>query len=204
MATSIDWNTVPNTLTKEQFYKLCHISKRTAMYLLRTGKIPCQYSGKQTRCYKIRKADVMQYMEKRELFPELYTVSKHWYDKRYEIREAALPSEVHAQMRTFYAALLSEQPDMLTVKQVETITGYNRSSITRWKRSGDLTFIKVGGISYILKLFLIEFFCSFRFRSIVQKTPWHRSSLRRFHLAYEKQKQNSSLPSAESKTEVQR
>ena len=62
--TTIDWNTVPDVITKEQFYKLCHISKRTAMYLLRTGKAPCQYSGKQTRCYKIRKADMMQYMEK--------------------------------------------------------------------------------------------------------------------------------------------
>lgn len=201
--TTIDWNTVPDVITKEQFYKLCHISKRTAMVLLRTGKVPCQYSGKQTRCYKIRKADVMQYMEKRELFPELYTVSKHWYDKRYEIKEAELPPEVHAQMRTFYATLLSEQPDMMTLRQVEAIIGYNRSTIARWHKSGDLLSLKVSGVCYIPKIFLIEFFCSFRFRSIAQKSPWHRSSLRRFHLSYKKQKQSTSLPSAESRTEVQ-
>lgn len=37
---------IPETLNMEQFHKLCHISKKTARYLLRSGKVPCTYSGK--------------------------------------------------------------------------------------------------------------------------------------------------------------
>lgn len=54
----INWDTVPDVMSKDQFYKLCHISKSTARYLLQTGKVPCQYTGKKTRCHQIRKEDV--------------------------------------------------------------------------------------------------------------------------------------------------
>ncbi len=37
---NINWGKVPDELTMEQFYKLCHVSKKTARYLLRSGKIP--------------------------------------------------------------------------------------------------------------------------------------------------------------------
>ena len=45
---NINWGKVPDELTMEQFYKLCHVSKKTARYLLRSGKIPCKYTGKRT------------------------------------------------------------------------------------------------------------------------------------------------------------
>ena len=41
---NINWDKVPDELTMEQFYKLCHVSKKTARYLLRSGKIPCEYT----------------------------------------------------------------------------------------------------------------------------------------------------------------
>ena len=37
---NINWDKLPDELTMEQFYKLCHVSKKTARYLLRSGKIP--------------------------------------------------------------------------------------------------------------------------------------------------------------------
>lgn len=36
----INWDEVPELLSKEQFYKLCHISKSTALHLLRNGILP--------------------------------------------------------------------------------------------------------------------------------------------------------------------
>ena len=68
----INWNEVPDILTKEQFYKLCHISKKTARFLLESGKVPCTNSGKKTRCYRIRKTDAMAYLQDREICPENY------------------------------------------------------------------------------------------------------------------------------------
>ena len=52
---AINWDAVPDVITKDQLYRICHISKSTARYLLQSGKIPCYYTGKQTRCYQIKK-----------------------------------------------------------------------------------------------------------------------------------------------------
>ena len=60
---AINWDAVPDVITKDQLYRICHISKSTALYLLQSGKIPCEYTGRKTRCYKIKKADVIAYLE---------------------------------------------------------------------------------------------------------------------------------------------
>ena len=75
----IDWSKVPDILAKEQVRLLCHCSKRTALYYLKSGKLPCIYSGKKTRCYKIRKEDLMAFIEDRENHPEFYAVPEGWY-----------------------------------------------------------------------------------------------------------------------------
>ena len=38
-------NQYPETVQKEQFRIICHISKRTARYLLQSGLVPCVQSG---------------------------------------------------------------------------------------------------------------------------------------------------------------
>lgn len=48
-------NQYPETVQKEQFRIICHISKRTARYLLQSGLVPCVQSGKKTRNYTIMK-----------------------------------------------------------------------------------------------------------------------------------------------------
>ena len=45
----------PETLSLEQLYQICHISKRKAKWLLDNNVIPCRDTGKQTRRYKISK-----------------------------------------------------------------------------------------------------------------------------------------------------
>ena len=60
----VNWDSVPEVMNKEQFFRICHISKSTALHLLKSGKVPCEWSGKKTRCYKIRKEDVKAYLEK--------------------------------------------------------------------------------------------------------------------------------------------
>ena len=53
----VNWDSVPDVMNKEQFFRICHISKSTALHLLKSGKVPCEWSGKKTRCYKIKKED---------------------------------------------------------------------------------------------------------------------------------------------------
>ncbi len=46
---TINWESIPDVITKDQLYRICHISKSTALYLLQSGKIPlCVYRQENT------------------------------------------------------------------------------------------------------------------------------------------------------------
>jgi len=104
----INWDDVPELLSKDDFYKLCHISKSTALHLLRSGKVPCEFTGKKTRCYQIRKVDVRKYLAERAVFPELYSAPQGWYGGHYQATvQKELPEETHEEMLTYYGKLLA-------------------------------------------------------------------------------------------------
>jgi len=66
---------IPSYISKEQFYKLCHISKATARKLLESGLVPAIDTHKPTKRYLIAQSDVERYLQERELFPEKYNFS---------------------------------------------------------------------------------------------------------------------------------
>ena len=51
-------------ISLEQLYKMLHISKRKAAWMLQNGIIPCEIRNTPTHKYSIRKEDVLAYMEK--------------------------------------------------------------------------------------------------------------------------------------------
>ena len=55
----------PEIITKEQLYKLLHISKRKAKWMLDEGIIPCQIRSTKTHRYIIRREDVEAYLQKK-------------------------------------------------------------------------------------------------------------------------------------------
>lgn len=67
--TAINWDSIPDIITKDQLYQICHISKSTALYLLRSGKIPCEYTGKKTRCYKSKRRMLLHILKREKYFP---------------------------------------------------------------------------------------------------------------------------------------
>ena len=104
---AINWDAVPDVITKDQLYRICHISKSTALYLLQSGKIPCEYTGKKTRCYKIKKEDVIAYLENRKVFPESYSAPAGWYKGDYTVQmEEQVPKIVLEHLRLYYTELL--------------------------------------------------------------------------------------------------
>ena len=56
----------PAAISKDQLYRICHISKRKALWLLEHGVIPCEDSGKQTRRFRIQLEDVIDFLERRD------------------------------------------------------------------------------------------------------------------------------------------
>lgn len=79
-------NQYPETVQKEQFRIICHISKRTARYLLQSGLVPCVQSGKKTRNYTIKMKDIVRYLERREIHPEKYKLPPGSYSGTYAVK----------------------------------------------------------------------------------------------------------------------
>ena len=71
--------TYPEVITKDQFYRICHVSKRTATYLLDNGFVPCTNTGKKTRKYKMRLDDVIDFLIKREENPLQFKAPDNYY-----------------------------------------------------------------------------------------------------------------------------
>ena len=69
----------PDPMSRNDFRIVCHIGTRTSLYLLQSGLVPCKNNGKKTRCYKIAKKDVAEYLYRRECDPMRYTPPSGWY-----------------------------------------------------------------------------------------------------------------------------
>jgi len=175
----INWDEVPETLNKEQIYKLCRISKETARYLLTSGLLPCQYNGKKTRCYQVARADVQEYMKMREKHPEVYIAPSGYYLGlcAHPRPRPVLSEPLQDAMREYYAELLSEYGDVLSSKQVAVLTGYGMQTVTRWCQIGVLQGFICKGRNMVPKIFLLEFLCSPYFYVIVRKSRWHLQTL---------------------------
>ena len=179
--TAINWDSIPDIITKDQLYQICHISKSTALYLLRSGKIPCEYTGKKTRCYKIKKSDVITYLEKRKIFPESYSAPAGWYKGNYSIKlETKIPENALKNMRQYYSEMLAQYPDVMTATEVSTIIGYGKTTVNNWCRKGHLKAFKRNNMNHIPKVYLIEFCYSKYFRTITRKSDWHIRALQEF------------------------
>ncbi len=180
----IDWDQIPDVMTKDQFYRICHISKATARYLLQSGTVPCHYTGKKTRCYTIRKEDVQEYLRKRSNHPEDYTATAGWYGTK-RSKSIGMPKQLSAEtlgkLHSYYTALLVNYPDVLSTNEIVELTGYSRITVNKWCNENCVPHFFRKRTNYIPKTLLIDFFCSERFRNISKKTKWHIYTLRDFN-----------------------
>ena len=178
---AINWDEIPDSISKDQLYRICHISKSTALYLLKSGKIPCHDTGKKTHRYTIRKADVVEYLENRAIFPESYPAPAGWYGGHYQIKmEREIPPATLKQMKEFYADSLKIYKDVLSGAEVIAFTGYSKSCVNHWCSTGVVKAFKRGRVFYIPKVYLIDFLCSYYFRTITRKSPAHIQLLKDF------------------------
>lgn len=178
----VNWDLVPDVINKDQLYRICHISKTTAMYLLRSGKIPCSYTGKKTRCYNIKKEDVKAYLEDRVVFPEAYSAPVGWYSGKHSLPKIKLemPEPIYEDMHEYYAELLKNYKDVISSGDIVKLTGYSKSAINGWCAKGHLKAFQKRNVYVVPKVILVDYFCSQYFRTIIRKTDWHIRVLKCF------------------------
>ena len=169
---TIDWNSIPDTISKDQFCKICHMSKRTAGRYLGTV-IPCSDNGKKTHRYTITKADLMSFLER---YPERHYISilppVYRYSKT-AFSATPLSDSVIAFMHEYYSQILRSEKEILRVIDICRITGYGKTAINNWFLSGDLHYVVIRGAKHTAKESLIDFLSSDNFDKIFRKSDWH-------------------------------
>lgn len=152
----------PEYITKDQMYRICHISKKTCLFLLESGLVPNIDSGKKTRRFKIKTVDVIQYLKDRDDYPELFKAPDGFYKGKGGDKKAPSFDEVFTQedlirMRQYYERLLKNNPDVMSVEQVAQFTGYNKNSVSRWCGKKELKCFYIKQRYQIPKEYLLDF-----------------------------------------------
>lgn len=120
----------PQYISKEQFYKIAHVSKRTAKSLLEMGLIRHVDSGRKTRKYTIAMVDVVSFLEDRDRNPAKYGRLRQ--QRVVQCTPISLTSQEKRKLKMFYTNLFEEYPDVVDVKQVSEMTGHAPNRIRQW------------------------------------------------------------------------
>ena len=184
-------------ISLEQLYKMLHISKRKAAWMLQNGIIPCEIRNTPTHKYSVRKEDVLAYMaksdrEKRKEIPiGIFNAKKtnnprrtespgsdcggYFDDTNYKLR-----GKERARFKEMLENLLSAVPDTLTVDEVAELTGYHRRTILRYVQRKYIYAVNIMGKYYISKNSIINYLATDKAFKNTQKSEWHESMIKRF------------------------
>ena len=187
----------PETISKDQFYRIAHISKATALYLLQSGLVPCRDSGKKTRRYTIRIDDVIVYMIDRETHPEVYQATRFWYKERsvksvssvdFQNVPLKLSQKESKAFREYIEKRLEDYDDLMKVAEVVEVIGYSDTSVHRWCKDKKIKAFFVSNKFLIPKMSLVEFLLSQHSFDIKRKTWKHIQLIKNF---FEQNKENN-------------
>lgn len=169
----------PKTITMEQFYRIAHISKRKASWLLTNGVIPCEDSGKQTRRFKIHLDDVIEYLQKVQDGTLDVSIPKGIFASGASSRP---PQEYLDcdELKEQFLADWYDAPDMLTIKQASEISGYVGTSILRWVNRKQVKGVLYHERYLVSKESLADFLSSKDGQDIVQKSEFHQGVIAEF------------------------
>lgn len=169
----------PEYITKDQMYRICHISKKTCLFLLESGLVPNIDSGKKTRRFKIKTEDVIDYLKSRDDYPELYKAPDGYYignggKQKSPSFDEVFTKEDLERMRQYYENRLRKYPDVMTVEQVAHFTGYCKNSVGRWCSKQQVKCFFIRQRFYIPKEYLLDFLVSRYFIGIAVKSAKHQ------------------------------
>ena len=118
-------------ISKEQFCKQAHVSKRKAVELMQNGTVPAIDTYRKTRRYWIAQEDVDRYIlnkTKRQLAAE----SSHLNKVRCEGPLSEYNRRDAANLRKSISFAWMKQPDLLSIRRISELLGYNRQTISVW------------------------------------------------------------------------
>ena len=171
----------PETMSKEQFYKIAHISKATAQGLLSSGIVPCTDSGKKTRRYTIRTDDVVKYLEDIHFDPRKFQAPRALrYTKESGDFFSHMNDAQRAQLRKHFEQYFKCCDDLMSAIMVADQLGYSKSAVAKWCESGKVKSFYVSGKYLIPKICLIDYLMSSEAMCVRQKSFRYELLLKEF------------------------
>ena len=144
-------------VSKEEFYKLCRISKKTAYNLIKSGRIKAiKRNCGSLHCYEIPISEIERLESVR------YYLNKLREDEISKVKE-------------YYSEKLQSYPDIITSEDVQTITGYVKETVRRWIQSGKLVATVYKSKYIITKNDFLDFVTSPSYVGITRKSQEHLS-----------------------------
>ena len=174
---SIDWNNIPDTISKDQFCKICHMSKRTATKYLGCV-IPCNDNGKKTHRYSIAKADLIAFLERYPERQRISTITPVVRRSKTSFSSLPLSEQVAFSMHDYYSHLLRSEKEILRIADICRITGYGKTIVNVWFLSGNFRYVIIRGAKHTTKENLIDFLSSDDFDKIFRKSDWHLKQIK--------------------------
>ena len=177
--------TYPKFVSKDQVYRICHVSKATALFLLQSGLIPCTDSGKKTRRYRVKLDDVIEYLLNREIDPIAYKPPEGYYiNKSHPVsphhKRARIPPELLPGARYFFENKMQKYDDVMTTVEVSKFLGYSRQAVISWHERKEIKDFVIKGKLMFPKEYLLDFIISDRFNNILLKSNKHIALIKEY------------------------
>ena len=184
-------------ISLEQLYKMLHISKRKAAWMLNNGIIPCQIRPTKTHRYIILREDVEAYLQKkraerRKEIPvgifnakptkQTVVINNHHPMDTVNVMDCyiTIADECRDAFRDHVEKRLQYFPDALTADKAGEIMGYARNTIIAYIQQKHLFAVQISGKYIIPKTALVEFLVTDFAFEIVHKSTWHMNTILQF------------------------
>ena len=184
-------------MSLEQLYKMLHISKRKAAWMLNNGIIPCQIRPTKTHRYIILREDVEAYLQKKRverrkeipvgIFNAKPTKQKVVINNNrpmdtVDLTECfvTIADECKDEFRAHVEKRLQYFPDAITADKAADIIGYAKNTVHSYIQQKRIFAVQISGKYIVPKSALVEFLVGDFAFEIVHKSTWHMNTILQF------------------------
>lgn len=181
-------------MSLEQLYKMLHVSKRKAAWLLQNGIIPCQIRSTKTHRYIILREDAEAYLqkkraEKRQEIPvglfnakptkQAVVINNHHQMDAENIMECyiTIADECKDDFKAHVEKRLRYFPDAITADKAAEIMGYAKGTVHAYIQQKHIFAVQISGKYIIPKSALVDFLADDFAFEIVHKSLWHMNTI---------------------------
>ena len=184
-------------ISLEQLYKMLHISKRKAAWMLNNGIIPCQIRPTKTHRYIILREDVEAYLQKKRVerrkeipvgifnakpTKQKVVINNHHPMDTVNVMDCyiTIADECKDDFKAHVEKRLKYFPDAITADKAGEIMGYARNTVIAYIQQKRIFAVQISGKYIIPKSALAEFLVTDYAFEIIHKSTWHMNTILQF------------------------